>query len=153
MEARPVEEVDVLAVAQPSIRVGPDLEVLEPDLSAVLHLLERSRFSPARHHPAGIVLPAVVSLIREPPQVRVALPVARAHRELESLLLPPLPELLFEDLALVRFGELQEERLLGREDDRRHELRQPLAVVVGKSRDPVFPRRLRSGPARTGPGK
>jgi hypothetical protein len=148
-----VEEVPGRSLnSVPDAVVSPDLEVLESELAG-LELLDGRGLTEADHEPAGVVSPAVVFLVRRPPPLLVATPVARAHRKLEPLALAARPESLFEDLALVRFGQLEKEPFFLGKDDRGDGVRQPLALLFRKRGDPLFSGGLVSRAlTRTGPG-
>src|SRR5713101_8195411 len=66
----------------------------------------------------------------------VSVAIAHAERGREPRLLPPLPELLAEDLSLMRLGQQQEEVSLHRKDDRLDEL-EPRSVVIWQEPHPL----------------
>ena len=136
--------------------VGPDLEVAER-AAARFEPVDRSRLAVADDHSGRVVGPVVILGFDELPQVRIALAVARPHGERQALFLPPLPELILEGVAVPLIGQLEKGLLFGRQDDRRDELRQPLAVLVRKGFQAFrFGRNFgvgRSGSERPGAGE
>ena len=103
--------------------VGPHLEIPEGP---------RRRLAPAEHHASGFLPPAVVLFVGEPPQLLVALAIPGTERRRESRGLTAGPEVFLENLTLVGLGQLEEDLLLRREDDRRDVLLQPLSLVLWK---------------------
>ena len=123
-------------------------------VAALRELLDAGRFPETQDHSSGVAREAVVSGRGEVPEVLVALAVTRTHGRSQAVLLPAFPELFLEDLPLMRIRELEEELFLLRQDDRRDELGQPLAVFFGKRRDAFFLRGLLRGRlARAGSGE
>ncbi len=157
-----VLEVAVEARHAPGLRVGPDRQVAE-HVVAVEELLDARRLSAEHDHLPGVAVDPAVGRLRRLAEPLVAVAVSGAERRGKSLLLAPLPEVLLEDLALVRLGQLDEEILLLGENDRLDVDLEPLALFLGQGLDPLRPspscsaavrwrrsrgRRLRAGPAR-----
>ena len=92
--------------------------------------------SPCRiDHAPAVARHAAVDRGRRFAVLLVAGPVSGAQGLGQPRHFTPLPEILLEDLALVRLGQLDEEvRLLG-QDDRRDVVLEPLAFVLGKRLD------------------
>ena len=90
-------------------------------------------------HLPGVAVDPAVGRLRRLAEALVPVPVSGAERRREALLLAPLPEVLLEDLALVRLGQLDEEILLLGEDDRLDVDLEPLALFLGQGLDPLRP--------------
>src|SRR4029077_6965950 len=122
--------------------VGPDLEPAE-DLITAARWADRGGFAVAKDEATGVLSPAVVFLVGQAAQLLVPDLVSGAVGHRHVRLLAPRPELRFEDLALVRLRQLEEELLLLGEDDRRDELRQPLTLLFRECLDLLVPGELR----------